>query len=270
MSMSSQRDTSNDKEQPWYKRAWGLEIEDMPWAQNTLDDVEFVSQTLNLSGQERILDMACGIGRHAIELARRGHSVVAVDLSPELIDRGRVLARSAGVEVEFLRADIRDLSFREEFDVVLNLWEGGIGYLENDEENLKVFRVISRALKLGGQHLAGPIINADFARKHFPIRMWEKSKKMIMLSELQWLDETSEIIDASWRLKRTPGGAWRMDEGARTGCYRLYSPSEISSILTDVGLSVVSQYEHRDRKPSVCDEDMEFWIHSVKVGKVHQ
>lgn len=248
----------------WCETAWQPDMEHMPWAQNTLPEVEFISKTLGLSGHERILDLACGMGRHAIEFARRGHPVVAVDLSPRLIERAREVAQSEGVGVEFICADLKGLSFREEFDVVLNLWEGAIGYQSTDDDNFEVVLRIGGALKQGGQHLAGPLISADFARKHFPVRLWEKGSRMITLSELQWAEASSTIHDTCWRLNLTSDGTWRMDAQPYVGCYRLYSPAEITDILGRAGLSVVRLYNHPELEQDVSDDHMEYWVHSAK------
>ena len=69
----------------------------------------------------RVLDVASGTGNAAIAAARRGADVVASDLTPELFDDGRALAREAGVELEWVQADAEALPFGDaEFDVVMS------------------------------------------------------------------------------------------------------------------------------------------------------
>jgi 2-polyprenyl-3-methyl-5-hydroxy-6-metoxy-1,4-benzoquinol methylase len=53
----------------------------MSWVEHTKDEIDFIIDIMNLSGTERILDLACGFGRHAIELSRRGFLVVGVDIT---------------------------------------------------------------------------------------------------------------------------------------------------------------------------------------------
>jgi len=70
---------------------------------------------------EEILDVACGTGNAAIRAAEDGARVVGLDLTPELFDAGRRLAREAGVEVEWVQGDAEELPFAEQsFDVVLS------------------------------------------------------------------------------------------------------------------------------------------------------
>jgi 2-polyprenyl-3-methyl-5-hydroxy-6-metoxy-1,4-benzoquinol methylase len=86
----------------------------------------------------RILDLGCGSGHHALELARRGFSVIGVDISQNLILYAKEVAfaeeESTGepVDAQFLWSDLRELDYAGEFDVVLNLHDGAIGYLEED------------------------------------------------------------------------------------------------------------------------------------------
>jgi 2-polyprenyl-3-methyl-5-hydroxy-6-metoxy-1,4-benzoquinol methylase len=71
------------KKSDWYKYGWTLDIKNQSWVENTEQQVDFIIKTLNLSGEERILDLACGYGRHSLSFARKGYSVVGVDITPE-------------------------------------------------------------------------------------------------------------------------------------------------------------------------------------------
>lgn len=83
---------------------------------------------------------------------------------------------------EFIQMDLRDVAFENEFDVVLNMAEGAIGYLENDAENLMIFDVIARALRPGGKHFMD-VCNADHAERFFPKTNWELGDKAIALAQ---------------------------------------------------------------------------------------
>jgi SAM-dependent methyltransferase len=70
---------------------------------------------------DRVLDVAAGTGNAAIPAAQTGASVVASDLCPELLERGRALASEQGVELEWREADAHALPFGDnEFDVVMS------------------------------------------------------------------------------------------------------------------------------------------------------
>lgn len=74
------------KPNDWYKHCWTLDIQNQSWTESTVQQVDFLIEKLNLSGNERILDLACGFGRHALEFARRGCNVTGVDITPAYID----------------------------------------------------------------------------------------------------------------------------------------------------------------------------------------
>jgi SAM-dependent methyltransferase len=65
------------------------------------------------------LDVGCGIGRWSLELARRGHDVTAVDLSPRMIERAAARAREAGVACRFAVGDAAGLALDRTFDLIL-------------------------------------------------------------------------------------------------------------------------------------------------------
>lgn len=157
----------------WYKKIWTLDIQNQSWVEDTIRQVDFLIDKLKLKGNERILDLACGFGRHSLEFARRGYDVTGVDITPEYVDYATKQAQTENLNARFICSDIRQVSFDNEFDVVLNMADGAIGYLENEEENLKIFRVISKALKTGGIHFMD-IMNGSYAETHFPCKLWDE------------------------------------------------------------------------------------------------
>ena len=121
------------------------------FTRNTLAEVDFVIEELKLPQGSRILDMGCGTGRHAVELAKRGHSVTGVDLSSGMLAQAKEAASQAGVEVEWMHADATEFETDKSFDAAICLCEGAFGLLgKNDdplEQGLSILRNINRALK---------------------------------------------------------------------------------------------------------------------------
>lgn len=120
------------------------------FAQGTEQEVEFLYSTLTMKPGDRVLDVGCGPGRHSVELARRGLSVVGIDLSPVFLSVARQRAADAGVNVSFFEMDALDLPFEDEFDAAISICEGAFGLGLDD---LSILRSVTRALKPGG-HLA--------------------------------------------------------------------------------------------------------------------
>ena len=157
-------------DQDWYKKIWTLDVQNMSWVEDTKRQVDFIIKTLDLKGNEKVLDLACGFGRHALEFARRGYDVTGVDITPEYVAHANEQAKKEKLKASFICADIREVKFAQSFDVVLNMADGAIGYLENDEENKKVFQVTADALKKGGKHFMD-IMNGSYADTHFPCKL---------------------------------------------------------------------------------------------------
>src|SRR5215218_486328 len=169
----------------WYATAFTGMSAEMAWTERTESEIKRALTMLRPQGGERILDLACGTGRHSLELVRQGFSVVGVEIGEELVDIARKDAKEQGLQAEFIQGDLRELDFEAEFDIVLNLNDGAVGYFETDEENHRTFEVISRALKPSGQNLI-QVPNVLYARAHLPQRSWIPSATMLELVEHRW------------------------------------------------------------------------------------
>src|SRR5258705_1899833 len=77
----------------------------MPPEQTRLE-ADFLARALRLQPGDRVLDVPCGAGRHALELAARGFAVTGVDLSKGQIDMARAAAAASGVSVDWRQADM--------------------------------------------------------------------------------------------------------------------------------------------------------------------
>lgn len=249
----------------WYKKIWSLAIQDMSWVEYTKDEIDFIIDIMELSGSERILDLACGFGRHAIELAKRGFTVVGVDLSPEYIKEAMRISFLEEVNTEFICADLRDISFKNEFDVVLNMADGAIGYLENDEENLKIFDLIAASLKKNGKHFMN-VCNAEHSEMHFPKRNWDIGEKELSLPEFHWDTENRRMLYGGWSIKfgeiaQKP----KIDTLAADSSIRLYSIHEIENIFQTRQMIVKNTFGKFNKYIPASHREMQLLVYSQKI-----
>lgn len=152
----------------WYRELFerlGVRYLDYRFTQGTEQEVAFLVEELRLQPDERILDLACGAGRHSIELTRRGFRPVGVDLSARMLQVAQACARQRGAHVHLVRADARALPFLGSFDVAFSLCEGAFGILESDEDNRQVLAEVHRALRPRGRFLLN-VLHAAFAFRH--------------------------------------------------------------------------------------------------------
>jgi SAM-dependent methyltransferase len=247
----------------WYKKIWTLDIEDMSWVENTASEVDFVESVLALEGTEHILDLACGFGRHSLEFARRGYTVVGIDITPAYIEAAeRRVTEEQLSRITFICADIRDIEYQAEFDVVLNLADGAIGYLENDAENMRIFDVVSTALKSNGKHLMG-VCNADYARMYFPRRHWEAGNKALSLADFAWDARTSRMLYTSFTIKYGET-LTKPDATRHPTSTRLYNVDELQEILGSRGMHIQQTFGGYDDNLPASENLLTLIIYSQK------
>ena len=133
------------------------------FTKGTVQEVDFLVEVLGLEPGMRVLDVGCGPGRHANELARRGIDAHGVDISERFIELARV-----GGDATFERLDARALAFDSEFDAVISLCQGAFGLLGGDDD-LSVLMGMARAVKPGG-----PVAVSAF-NAYFQVRFLEDS-----------------------------------------------------------------------------------------------
>lgn len=101
---------------------------------------------LNIPHTARIIDIACGRGRHSIYLNSMGYNVVGVDLSTQSIEYAEKFCSNT---LHFEVADMRHLPYQEDFDLALNLFTS-FGYFDDEASNFAVMAQFNKVLKKGG------------------------------------------------------------------------------------------------------------------------
>ncbi|MGH9246432.1 MAG: class I SAM-dependent methyltransferase [Acidimicrobiales bacterium] len=117
----------------------------------TDEDAALIWQLLALDDGAEVLDLACGHGRIANRLAGSGARVTGLDATPMFLDLARQDARQRGVVVDYVRGDMRALSWVDRFDAVVS-WFTAYGYFD-DGQNRAVLGEVHRALRPGGRFL---------------------------------------------------------------------------------------------------------------------
>ncbi|MGH8498235.1 MAG: methyltransferase domain-containing protein, partial [Methylococcales bacterium] len=134
-----------------YLRTDGDMVED---SDITAKEVDIFLAALDISKDGGILDLCCGQGRHAFEIAKRGYTnVVGFDRSHYLIDRARKYNETNRLNVMFKEGDARKLPFKNDnFDAVL-IAGNSFGYFESNQDDMKILNEVMRILKPEGKLL---------------------------------------------------------------------------------------------------------------------
>jgi SAM-dependent methyltransferase len=192
-------------------------------------EADFVEESLAVAKGAMLLDLACGTGRHAIELTRRGYKVVGFDLSLPMLAKAAEEAQERGQKLNFVQGDMREMTFEDTFDGVY-CWNTSFGFFEEDKNQQVVHRV-HKALKKGGQ-LVLEVANRDYVIRQAPSLAWFEGDGCICMDEM-----SIDWITSRMKVKRT----MMMDDGRTKEIdysVRIYSLHELGKILHEAGFRV--------------------------------
>jgi SAM-dependent methyltransferase len=220
---------------PWYKTYFGEDylrhIEPVLTHERTQREVDGIVNLLALPEGSSVLDLCCGHGRHAIPLAQHGYKVTGQDLSEVFLREAEKEALAKGVHVDWLHGDMRNIPFENEFDAVINIFTA-FGYLENQDEDQKVLKQVSKALKPGGLLLIETLHREGLMRQYASQQIRYYPEGLIELEERSF-----DLLTSRSEVKITmiyPEGR-RKEYGFS---HRVYTLTELAQMLTMAGLQV--------------------------------
>lgn len=188
---------------------------------------------LGLSPEQRILDLCCGQGRHAIELARRDFSQVeGLDRSHYLIQKARACAKKENLRVKFREGDARKLPYSPDaFDVIMILGNS-LGYFETVEDDLRVLREVFRVLRPSGKVLVD-VSDGQYLREHFQPRSWEWIDNKLFVCRERSLSSDGQRLISREVITHVEKGVIADQFYAE----RLYTSDTLSELLKAAGFS---------------------------------
>ena len=222
--------------------------------ERTQREVGFINSTLNLpqavpgeTEVARILDLCCGHGRHTVELAAAGYSMVGQDLSATFLDLAKDAAATRNLQIQFVHADMREIPFDGEFDAVINMFTA-FGYFD-DTENQKVLDAVARALKLGGKFLID-LLNTLWIIRNFRPQSWDAlSDGTVALTERDYNLLTGNIEEL--RTYIDPDGNKREIQLV----WRSYFYTELAKMLNRAGLTPIQVFGGYDGSEFTWDSN---------------
>lgn len=189
----------------------------------------------------RVLDVACGLGRHAVRLAHPGFQVVGIDTSPSFLATARASAAESPADVEFVESDMRDLCFHQEFDAAVSLFTSW-GYFD-DGTNQRVLDRIARSLRSEGRFVID-LINRDWLIRVFEPKDWVELADGAFAVAERTFDPVAGVNKVTHRW-RTPAGELH----ERQHRLRIYCATELDRMLRQAGLVPVDWFGGFSLKP---------------------
>ncbi|MBI4248581.1 MAG: class I SAM-dependent methyltransferase [Elusimicrobia bacterium] len=229
----------------WWKRAFEDGVYPLSalaagrtWRERTLREISFAGRLFGPPGNYKILDLCCGVGRHSLELARRGYRVTGVDISSKYLAEARRQARLQKISVEFLRRDMRRVGFERTFDAVINLYTS-FGYFSRASDDYQVLCGVYRALKPGGKFL---LEIANYSRVLEKLKFDRRNN----LDSSRWseIDDGTLVLEDSLWLpqKGLIRVRWLFLKGARrqemTSYVRPYESGSLTRLLRKAGFTI--------------------------------
>ncbi|MEJ2134102.1 MAG: methyltransferase domain-containing protein [Desulfofustis sp.] len=210
----------------------------------TRKEVDKYIDALGVSEGDRILDLCCGQGRHAIELAKRGFSnVEGLDRSHYLINRARKIKKTENLQIFFREGDARRLPYvNDSFNAVI-IAGNSFGYFESLDDDIRVLKEVLRVLKPGGGFLID-ITDGDYTRENYLPRGWEwVDKNYFVCRERSLSKDGMRLISREVVTHVTKGVV-----ADQFYAERLYTLEQLVELMTEAGFA-----EHRNHARLLAD-----------------
>jgi SAM-dependent methyltransferase len=195
-----------------------------------------VSQIIELTGcnEGRVLDLACGPGRHAIPFAKRGFTVTGVDRTQFLLQKAQEYGAEHAVEIEWVEADMQDFQRPRTYDLAVSLFTS-FGFFEDPAENARGLTNVWTSLRSRGSFVIDVAGKEVIARKFQPVAVSEVAGYGLVVQRRRVIEDWGRIA-VEWTHVRDgvarsmPVVVW------------VYSGQELKQMLLNAGFSTVALF----------------------------
>ncbi len=237
----------------WFKDWFGrdyLELYQHRSDEEASRQVEFILSTLPSSAANgRILDIACGRGRHVVQLARRNRLVWGVDLSSEALQLAGQTIHDENLSALVIRGDMRALPFlRDTFSVVLSMFTS-FGYFDDDATHGALLAEWRRVLVKGGFLVIDYLNREHLLQSLVPISTRQTADREII--EHRSLSSDSKRIEKEIQIRPLSGG----ETSYFRESVRLYASAEMTEMLQKNGFQKIVRYGSFMGEPHTNDSE---------------
>ena len=241
--------------------------------EKTTAEVKTIIRYSKLKKESRILDLACGRGRHSIEFGRHKYNVVGLDYSKVYLEKAARLAKEKKIQdrVSFVREDMRRFSPRlglRSFDLVVSLYNS-FGYFSKRSDDQRVLNEAAQVLKPGGFLVLNTLNHAGVEHRlcSLPtsaclagLDRWEQHSRNEFFLDRAWYDAKRREIHVDWHFLDLHTGK------DQTYSFRqnVYSAEDIRKMLQKAGFSIVKRWGRLDGEKFMTNS----WHQTVLAKKI--
>lgn len=196
--------------------------------EQNIQQTDFICKAMKLKKGMDVLDVPCGFGRIAFQLAKKGMNVTGIEFNKYLVDYAKMQAEENGLKINYIEGDMRNFSFRKKFDAAL-CWFGSFGYF-SDVDNEKFIKSVSRCLKKGGKFLIDTHTMETIIPIFQPVSKNRYGK--ISMKEERSIDIETGRINVKWTIGKE----------SQNSSIRLYGYNELKQLLSKNGFGKFKSY----------------------------
>ena len=190
------------------------------------NEINQIEKELSLKAGDSILDIGCGTGNHAIELAQKGYNVTALDVSPEMIKIAHDKAIKAKVRIDFKEIEAENFTSNRMFDAAISMHQGALCLLNEYDsvwgKDMSVLGNMSDLLKPNGKYYITVLNAIKFYKELNQNEIDQQKTDIWSASQKKYID----IIDNNNQKQQL------------TIVERYYTPAELTRMLNRVKLKI--------------------------------
>ena len=205
----------------------------------TIQEANEVLRQSGLEGPLRILDLACGEGRHSIEFAKLKHDVTGLDYTKSFLDVAKARAKAKGLKIPFVRGDMKETSKyfkKNSFDLVVSLYNS-FGFFEKRSEDLRVLKEAAKVLRPGGVLILNTL-NGDGVKKRLeqPKNAGYEIQKNIFIIDQAHLNFKTMRTTMHWTIIDARKKKTQITR--RAAAQNVYTHKEMKALLKKAGFRI--------------------------------
>lgn len=207
-----------------------------------LSDLQFYKKWLPKNKEAKILELCCGTGRLTVPIAKAGYNICGVDYTSSMLEQAKVKASEAGLEINFIEADIRSLNLQEKFDFIFIPFNS-IHHLYKNEDLFKAFNGVKNHLKEGGLFLLdcfNPniqyIVEGEKEQRKIAEYTTEDGRAVLIKQTMRY-ESATQINRIEWHY--FINGEFHSIQNLDM---RLFFPQELDSYLEGAGFEIIHKF----------------------------